>query len=242
MALKFHPDKTDSDQEEAKKMFQQILSAYNVLKDPVKRKIYDKTGNIYDEEASTIEQFVSAYNYFRTKFPEIGKKDIDDFELSYRESKEEEKDLQEYFLEKEGNIQQILKDIMLSRNEDIQRFVQFFKKQIRKDPKFYEFRAKFRQTSKTIQKLNNESKMLEEEMNSRMQSLARSLKSRHQEREMGFLEMISSNYGKEPVKKGKTVLRDNKVIGNQHRRKVSSQLGKKSSLSTKGKKKMQKDN
>jgi len=47
LALKYHPDKvkgTDSEKEQAAKMFAEINSAYEVLSDPEKRKIYDRYG------------------------------------------------------------------------------------------------------------------------------------------------------------------------------------------------------
>lgn len=47
LALKWHPDKNQSNQEEASKKFKQISEAYDVLSDPEKRKIYDT----YGEEA-----------------------------------------------------------------------------------------------------------------------------------------------------------------------------------------------
>merc|ERR1712228_810550 len=43
-ALKWHPDKNKDNKEEAEKMFQKILNAYEVLSDPEKRKAYDRGG------------------------------------------------------------------------------------------------------------------------------------------------------------------------------------------------------
>jgi len=44
LALKWHPDKNPDNQEEAKKKFEEISNAYQVLVDPEKRQIYDKYG------------------------------------------------------------------------------------------------------------------------------------------------------------------------------------------------------
>ena len=47
LAAKWHPDKNNETEEKnkfAEKKFQEINSAYNILIDPYKREIYDKTG------------------------------------------------------------------------------------------------------------------------------------------------------------------------------------------------------
>ena len=44
MAIKYHPDKNTDDPEKAKKKFQKIANAYEVLSDPKKREIYDIHG------------------------------------------------------------------------------------------------------------------------------------------------------------------------------------------------------
>eukprot|EP00121_Abeoforma_whisleri_P006117 Awhi_evm1s5555 len=43
-ALQFHPDKNQDNKEEAEKKFKDINEAFEVLKDPEKRKIYDTYG------------------------------------------------------------------------------------------------------------------------------------------------------------------------------------------------------
>lgn len=43
LAIKYHPDKNPDD-EESKKKFQEIASAYDVLSDPERRKIFDAQG------------------------------------------------------------------------------------------------------------------------------------------------------------------------------------------------------
>ncbi|CAD8190483.1 unnamed protein product [Paramecium pentaurelia] len=43
-SLKYHPDKNKGNEEKAQKQFQKIVNAYETLKDPEKRKIYDQYG------------------------------------------------------------------------------------------------------------------------------------------------------------------------------------------------------
>ncbi|CAD8107592.1 unnamed protein product [Paramecium sonneborni] len=44
LSLKYHPDKAKGNKEESEKQFQKIVNAYEILKDPEQRKIYDKFG------------------------------------------------------------------------------------------------------------------------------------------------------------------------------------------------------
>merc|ERR1719281_279045 len=44
LALKYHPDKNPDDKEQAEEAFKRISEAYDVLRDPEKRKNYDQFG------------------------------------------------------------------------------------------------------------------------------------------------------------------------------------------------------
>ncbi len=62
--------------------------------------------------------------------PEISKDDVKSFADRYRNSPDEEQDLLDYFIDREGEITHILEEIICSRNEDVPRFIQFFEKMI----------------------------------------------------------------------------------------------------------------
>ena len=67
LALKYHPDKCIGDEEEAQKRFQEILSAYGVLKDPVERQWYDQHRDLILAGLNREEEnIVNLYAYFNS--------------------------------------------------------------------------------------------------------------------------------------------------------------------------------
>lgn len=68
LALKYHPDKhIGDDQEEAQKRFQEILSAYGVLKDPIERQWYDQHRDLILAGLNREEEnIVNLYAYFNS--------------------------------------------------------------------------------------------------------------------------------------------------------------------------------
>lgn len=86
--------------------------------------------------------------------PELQKADIKSFGERYRCSVEEEEDLLEFYDENEGDLTALLETIILSRNEDIPRFVEFLEKQIQGG--FLERYESFDQTKNKIRQLPDE--------------------------------------------------------------------------------------
>lgn len=68
------------------------MEAYNLLMNPEKRALYDETGMVDD-----LEQFKSAFDYYRNLYPKVTIQDIDNFQAKYRFSAEEEQDLIEFY-------------------------------------------------------------------------------------------------------------------------------------------------
>ncbi|NXD47358.1 dnaJ homolog subfamily B member 8 [Corvus cornix cornix] len=61
LALKWHPDKNPRNKEEAEKKFKEIVEAYEILSDPQKRSLYDKS---VEESRVHRERAAAGYNSF----------------------------------------------------------------------------------------------------------------------------------------------------------------------------------
>eukprot|EP01053_Blabericola_migrator_P001013 Blabericola_migrator_1__1012@NODE_1254_length_4974_cov_113_661300_g647_i1_p3_GENE_NODE_1254_length_4974_cov_113_661300_g647_i1NODE_1254_length_4974_cov_113_661300_g647_i1_p3_ORF_typecomplete_len222_score41_51DnaJ/PF00226_31/2e21DnaJ/PF00226_31/1_4e03DNA_repr_REX1B/PF14966_6/0_034DUF3347/PF11827_8/2_2e03DUF3347/PF11827_8/0_15Atg14/PF10186_9/0_2SHE3/PF17078_5/27SHE3/PF17078_5/1_1OmpH/PF03938_14/2_2e03OmpH/PF03938_14/0_21Acetyltransf_6/PF13480_7/7_9e03Acetyltransf_6/PF13480_7/2_3e03Acetyltransf_6/P len=95
LALKYHPDKQRGDESR----FQEIQHAYDILKDPAKRKKYDRTGsadNVTDD------------------YVNIESEDIEAFSKTYPGSEEEKTDLGELYQRYKGDISSLYECIPLS--------------------------------------------------------------------------------------------------------------------------------
>ncbi|CAK61308.1 unnamed protein product (macronuclear) [Paramecium tetraurelia] len=125
LALQLHPDKNQADVN-AKEKFQKISEAYQILSNEEKRKMYDETGMI-----EGMDEFKNAYEFYRNLYPKISREDIDKYEVKYRFSKEEENDLIEFYNKQDGNVKCLLENIILSKNEDIPRFLEFYDEMIK---------------------------------------------------------------------------------------------------------------
>ncbi|NXB20697.1 DNJB8 protein, partial [Rhagologus leucostigma] len=61
LALKWHPDKNPRNKEEAEKKFKEIVEAYEILSDPQKRSLYDKS---VEESRGHRERAAAGYSSF----------------------------------------------------------------------------------------------------------------------------------------------------------------------------------
>lgn len=98
------------------------FTLFSILIDEKKRRRYDRTGVIDDDN----DNFASAYERYRGV--KVTKEDIADYESKYKYSEQEENDLINYFNKYKGDIRNILSSIIGSNDEDIPRFVEFFEK------------------------------------------------------------------------------------------------------------------
>lgn len=130
LCLKYHPDKlspslTNDEKELAKKKFQAISLAYTILSDEEKRKEYDETGDLYDddEDLPSKEGMKQWTDYFDAVFPKVTTADIDAFEVKYKCSDEEEKDVLKYYAHFKGDLNKMVECVMLSSDADKERWV-----------------------------------------------------------------------------------------------------------------------
>lgn len=130
--LKYHPDKlssnlTNDEKELAKKKFQAISLAYTILSDEEKRKEYDESGDLYedDDDLATNKSGMKQWtDYFNSIFPKVTTADIDAFEVKYKCSDEEQSDVLKYYTQFKGDLNKMLECVMLSSDVDKGRWVQ----------------------------------------------------------------------------------------------------------------------
>lgn len=107
MALKHHPDRAaaGADAEELARStatFQALTIVHETLKDAAKRKVYDETGVIEDEEGLSTDGR-EMYEYWRKMFPPVTLAAIRKYETEYVGSDEEKLDVLKSYL-KHGNV------------------------------------------------------------------------------------------------------------------------------------------
>lgn len=102
--------------------------AYTILSDPEKRKEYDSTGELVDDEEDGLGSSSSGTeawkNLFKGMFGSVTTKDIDRFTISYKCSEEEEKDVLKYYTQFKGNLNKMLECVMCSDEIDKKRWVE----------------------------------------------------------------------------------------------------------------------
>ncbi|GAB67852.1 DnaJ domain containing protein [Plasmodium cynomolgi strain B] len=122
--------------EKCKEMFLQIQKAYEILRDPEKRKNYDEFG-LEDDEYSEFK------NYLNPKFfhERIKVEDILNYEKKYKNSLDEKEDLIEFYNKFNGNLTHILEYIPFSEEADLTRYIDIYNslfksKEIKKTPDY----------------------------------------------------------------------------------------------------------
>jgi DnaJ family protein C protein 9 len=139
-----HPDKNPHDPNAAKN-FQALRRAYEILNNPTTRERYDRTGISPDDEGVG---FDTAYEKYRGI--KVTEKDIELAEQSYRESQEEKDDLITYFESHHGDVTNVLGFIIASRNEDRERFIEFWSQALKDGRCNKKFKKTFDTTKKNI--------------------------------------------------------------------------------------------
>jgi len=132
-ALQYHPDKQDASKstqdelEDAKCKFHAISVAYDILSDPERRKEYDESGELHEEDDDVGSSNKSGTDqwkeYFTGMFGKVTTDDIDEFGSKYKGSEEERKDVLKYYTMFKGDLDKMLECVMLSEEDDKQRWV-----------------------------------------------------------------------------------------------------------------------
>jgi len=128
-ALLYHPDKqtktSNPDQlEKTKLKFQAVSLAYSILSDPDKKKEYDDSGELHDEDDISGSGTKAWAEFFRSTFGEVTKDGIDKFTLSYKCSEAEESDVLKYYKQFKGDLNKMLECVMCSEIPDQKRWVE----------------------------------------------------------------------------------------------------------------------
>ncbi|OMJ81555.1 hypothetical protein SteCoe_17964 [Stentor coeruleus] len=199
MALRVHPDKNPGDYENAQKNFQKLNEAYNILSDSKKRQLYDTTG---ETEAS--DEFFEAYEYYRGLYGKLKMEDIDSFAAKYKDSSDEIEDIVRFYLEKNGDMREILHYVPLSERADLPRFWNILDdliqaKKLPKSKKYEASKKKVRDIKEEKEIIENDTKE-KSENNENMMALIRKIKGRQNDPEE-FFNHLEEKYGKKPVKK-----------------------------------------
>ena len=126
LSLIHHPDRYDAEsssksKDEMTRAFQILSKVHFILSDEEKRKAYDHTGIVDDEDV--LDEDADWDSYFRALFPKIKKRgkslllsnlfvtqlflDIDSFIEKYQGSEEERQDIKKYYIKFEGDLDKI---------------------------------------------------------------------------------------------------------------------------------------
>ena len=189
---RYHPDRNPDDKD-AKSKFQELNTAYKILIDPRKRKVYDATGEVDGEGIRDISKFIDAYIYYREKFKEITPLDIETFQKTYVGGEEEEEDLCDFFELNRGDITLILEAIPFSTNEDKKRFVSYFDSKLKEGVFPSSYRATFDKTKKKIKNIHQD--LTEEQANDEMASLVDAIRNKSRGAGSDMMSGLMAKYG-----------------------------------------------
>ncbi|CAB3405306.1 unnamed protein product [Caenorhabditis bovis] len=110
----WHPDKArlKDESEETKNVhtvkFQLIQKAYEILADAEKRKIYDETGCVDDDDTIDAESFKESYTRWKSIFKKVTKEEIDEFLNQYIGSADHKDDIVKYYRQFDGDLNKMM--------------------------------------------------------------------------------------------------------------------------------------
>jgi DnaJ family protein C protein 9 len=132
LALAHHPDKVSpkssaEDVSAAKLKFQAISVTYQILSNEERRREYDNSGELIDDDDfASSSSFTQWEQFFKNLFPGINFDDIDKFAVKYKESDEEKNDVLKYYQLYRGDLNKMVNCVMCSEKSDKQRWVKYY--------------------------------------------------------------------------------------------------------------------
>lgn len=133
LSLQCHPDRASSENKENNTIkFQILTKIHSVLSNTEQRAVYDETGELLDE-SDICTQDRDWESYWRLLFKKISKADIDTFHNEYKDSEKEKEDIKKCYLESEGDLDQIIENVLCASYEDEERFKSIIQKCIDTD-------------------------------------------------------------------------------------------------------------
>ncbi|TGZ78700.1 DnaJ-domain-containing protein [Ascodesmis nigricans] len=126
LALTTHPDKASTaNREVANTTFQRVAFAYSILSDETRRKRYDATGSLKESVLDKGEdgEAWDWAEYFREKFEEVGKEEVERFRKEFQGSEEEREAVLRAYTDSEGSLDVVFEEVMCSNPiDDEERF------------------------------------------------------------------------------------------------------------------------
>ena len=122
-ALKTHPDKGGDPE-----IFKAVSSAYAILSDPDKKKVYDTCGDIDEDVMSDDVKYWS--NLWRQVFPQITVKDIEDYKSKYIGSEEEKTDVINAYKKYDGNLKKLMGCVIFAEDGEEIRIISIIDNEI----------------------------------------------------------------------------------------------------------------
>uniref|UniRef100_A0A7M5UVM1 J domain-containing protein n=2 Tax=Clytia hemisphaerica TaxID=252671 RepID=A0A7M5UVM1_9CNID len=217
-SLLCHPDRSSEDKKETNKVRFQILSKiHSVLSDKEKRAVYDETRELSDE-SDIFTQNKDWESYWRVLFKKVSKKDIEEFEAEYKHSDREAQDLKQCYVEFEGDMEQIMDNIMCSTFEDEERFCELIRKWI-SDGEVPEYEAFVKDSKKNKKKRKKQAKKEETEADelakelglnkdASLENMILARKADRQKDQENFFAKLEEKYAKKPKTSGKRKRKD----------------------------------
>ncbi|KAI5698148.1 dnaJ homolog subfamily C member 9 [Diaphorina citri] len=168
LSLVVHPDRvTEEDKEVATEKFKILGLVHSILSDVEKRKVYDQTGTLEDEDDEAIfKSDIDWTMYWKSLYKDVTEEDIINYETKYKGSAEEINDFKRAYVQGEGDMDLIFELVPFTHPSEEDRYRQIIQDLIDKEevPAFDKFlnEAKSKRNRRK-RKFEKEEKLFEKE-------------------------------------------------------------------------------